>query len=83
VGLTIGYVRVSTEDQVEYSPDAQANRCRQFAKEHDLGAVTILRDDGWSGKNLERPAMRELVALVEVTLRTLASVAASVLILWG
>jgi Resolvase, N terminal domain len=65
VGLTVGYVRVSTEDQVEYSPEAQANRCRQFAKEHDLGAVTILRDDGWSGKNLERPAMRELVALVE------------------
>jgi DNA invertase Pin-like site-specific DNA recombinase len=65
VGLTVGYVRVSTEDQIEYSPEAQANRCRQFAKEHDLGAVTILRDEGWSGKNLERPAMRELVALVE------------------
>jgi site-specific DNA recombinase len=65
VGLTVGYVRVSTEDQVEYSPEAQANRCRQFAREHDLGAVTILRDEGWSGKDLERPAMRELVALVE------------------
>ncbi len=65
MGLTVGYVRVSTEDQVEYSPEAQSNRCRQFAKEHDLGAITILRDEGWSGKNLERPAMQELIALIE------------------
>jgi len=27
--------------------------------------MTVLADEGWSGKNLERPAMRELIALVE------------------
>ncbi len=62
---TIAYVRVSTEDQVETSPEAQAKRCRDFARMRDLGAVRILADEGWSGKNLDRPAMRELLDLVK------------------
>ena len=39
--LTVAYVRVSTDDQVEYSPDAQAKRARDFARVHDLGAVLL------------------------------------------
>ena len=61
---TLAYVRVSTEDQVEFSPDAQAKRCRDLARLRDLGPVTVLADEGWSGKNLERPAMRELLGLI-------------------
>lgn len=64
MSLTLAYVRVSTEDQAEFSPDAQAKRCRDLARLRDLGPVTVLSDEGWSGKNLERPAMRELLALV-------------------
>jgi site-specific DNA recombinase len=62
---TIAYVRVSTEDQVEFSPDAQAKRCKDLARLRDLGPVTVLADEGWSGKNLERPKMRELLTLVK------------------
>jgi len=62
---TVAYVRVSTEDQVEFSPDAQAKRCKDLARLRDLGGVTVLADEGWSGKNLERPAMQELLRLVE------------------
>ena len=62
--MTVAYVRVSTEDQVEFSPDAQAKRCRDLARLRELGPVTVLTDEGWSGKNLERPAMRELLRLV-------------------
>jgi site-specific DNA recombinase len=62
---TLAYVRVSTEDQVEFSPDAQEKRCRDLARLRDLGPVTVLSDEGWSGKNLERPAMTELLRLVE------------------
>jgi site-specific DNA recombinase len=58
-------VRVSTQGQVEFSPAAQAKRCRELTRLRDLGAVTVLSDEGWSGKNLERPAMRELLSLVE------------------
>ena len=62
---TLAYVRVSTEDQVEFSPDAQATRCRDLARLRDLGPVKVLADEGWSGENLERPAMRELLSLIE------------------
>jgi site-specific DNA recombinase len=62
---TLAYVRVSTEDQTDFSPDAQAKRCRDLARVRELGPVTVLSDEGWSGKNLERPAMRDLIDRVE------------------
>ena len=61
----VAYVRVSTEDQVEYSPDAQAARCRDYAQLHGVGALELIKDEGFSGKNLERPGMRRLLALVD------------------
>ena len=63
--LTIAYIRVSTEDQVDYSPDAQRNRCVQHAISNDLGPVTFLSDEGLSGKDLRRPAITELIRQVE------------------
>ena len=65
MGQTVAYVRVSTEDQGEFSPDAQAKRCREFSRLRDLGPVRVLADEGWSGKNLDRPAMQELLGLIE------------------
>ena len=62
--MTVAYVRVSTEDQVEYSPAAQTQRCRDFARLRDLGPVTVLSDEGWSGKNLDRPSIGKLLDLV-------------------
>ena len=61
---TVAYVRVSTEDQTEHSPDAQAKRCRDLAKLKGLGPVRVLTDEGWSGKNLDRPQMAELLKMV-------------------
>ena len=61
---TVAYVRVSTEEQVEYSPDAQAKRCKDFARLRDLGPIRVFTDQGWSGKNLDRPAMRDLLDLI-------------------
>ena len=63
--LTIAYVRVSTEDQIEHSPEAQPKRCLQHAITMNLGPVTFLSDEGVSGKSLDRPAMTELISLVE------------------
>ena len=62
---TIAYVRVSTEEQVDFSPEAQAKRCRELARLRDLGPVRVMADEGWSGKNLDRPAMHELLELVD------------------
>jgi len=62
---TLAYVRVSTEDQTDLSPEAQAKRCKELARWRDLGPVTVLADEGVSAKNLERPAMKKLLALIE------------------
>ena len=54
---------VSTDDQVDYSPDAQAARCRDYARLHGVGALELIKDEGFSGKNLERPGMRRSLRL--------------------
>lgn len=64
MSTTVAYVRVSTEDQVEFSPDAQVKRRRDLARLRGLDPVTVLADEGWSGKNLNRPALQELLRLV-------------------
>jgi site-specific DNA recombinase len=61
---TVAYVRVSTEDQIDFSPEAQGKRCCELARLKALGPVTVLADEGWSAKNLDRPRMRELIAII-------------------
>jgi site-specific DNA recombinase len=65
VRATVAYVRVSTDDQVQFSPDAQSKRCRQLAELSGIGAVEDIRDEGWSAGNLDRPGMRELMRRTE------------------
>lgn len=65
--LTVAYCRVSTDEQAEegYSIDGQAERLQAYADLHDLGPVTILSDPGLSGKNLERPALQQLLRMID------------------
>lgn len=63
--LTIAYVRVSTDDQVEHSPAAQRKRCAEYARANGLEPPRFLCDEGLSGKNLDRPAMQQLIELIE------------------
>jgi len=58
----IGYVRVSTADQ-EHGIDAQRHAIRLEAERRGW-AVTWLEDPGRSGKSLDRPAVREALALL-------------------
>jgi site-specific DNA recombinase len=64
--LSIGYCRVSTEEQASegYSIEGQAVKLRQYADLHELGAVRVVADPGVSGRNLVRPGLSELRALV-------------------
>lgn len=39
--LTIVYARVSTEDQIDHSPEVQRRRCADFARSHDLGVPRL------------------------------------------
>jgi site-specific DNA recombinase len=57
------YVRVSTEDQAEKgsSIGAQIDFLEDWAQKEGYVAVETYIDDGYSGKNLERPALRKLI----------------------
>jgi DNA invertase Pin-like site-specific DNA recombinase len=50
---------------VEHSPEAQRRRCAEYAHGKGLDAPRFLSDEGRSGKDLDRPAMQELIALIE------------------
>ena len=62
------YIRVSTDDQIEYSPDSQLKLLREFAKKNDyiLPDEYIFQDDGISGKDTKhRPAFNHMIALAK------------------
>lgn len=58
------YIRVSTDDQVEYSPDAQKRLLLEFARKNDMIVDDdfIYFDDGYSGRKAEkRPAFMQMI----------------------
>jgi site-specific DNA recombinase len=65
--LTVAYCRVSTEEQAEegFSIEGQANRLRSYAELRELGPVTVIQDPGLSGKDLNRPGLQQVLAMVE------------------
>ncbi len=59
------YIRVSTDDQTEYSPDAQLKAIKDYAKKNDiiLTKEHIYMDEGISGKRADkRPAFMRMIA---------------------
>lgn len=56
------YVRVSTENQIEnYSIDEQISRLKAYCQAKDYVLVKIYTDGGWSGGNINRPALQQLL----------------------
>ena len=58
------YIRVSTEEQTEYSPDSQLKAIRKYAKEHDmiLPDEFIFMDEGISGRTAgKRPEFQRMI----------------------
>ncbi|MCL2786751.1 MAG: recombinase family protein [Methanomassiliicoccaceae archaeon] len=58
------YVRVSTEDQAKegFSLDAQMKKLEAYCRSRDWTPVGRYVDDGYSGRNTERPAYKEMMA---------------------
>ena len=59
------YIRVSTEEQTEYSPDSQLGRIRDYADAHQilLPEKYIYLDEGISGRHARtRPAFMRMIA---------------------
>ena len=56
------YVRVSTDSQVEgYSIEAQIEFLENYLKSQGWNDYEVYMDPGFSGKNLERPAIQKLI----------------------
>ena len=63
----VGYIRVSTEDQARegVSLDNQAAKIKSYASLNDLELVEVIRDEGASGKSLDRAGMIRLLDMVQ------------------
>lgn len=62
------YIRVSTNDQTEFSPDAQLKAIRNYAKNNDilLDNDFIFVDEGISGRKADkRPAFQEMIKIAK------------------
>ncbi len=62
------YIRVSTDDQLEYSPDSQLEKIRLYAERNQilLPEEFIFTDEGISGrKTKNRPAFNEMIGLAK------------------
>ena len=59
-GPAVGYTRVSREEQARegVSLEAQRDRIAAYALAKDLELGEVLVDEGLSGKDLNRPALR-------------------------
>lgn len=58
------YVRVSTQEQAKegYSITEQIQRLTKFSEAHDWFIVNTYVDAGYSGSNINRPALQDLIA---------------------
>lgn len=68
VKIGAAYIRVSTDDQVEYSPDSQLKLIRDYAKHEGylIPDEFVFQDEGISGKSADkRPAFRLMIAMAK------------------
>lgn len=63
--LVFGYVRVSTENQLEnYSIEEQVQRIEAYCKAKGWGLLKIYTDGGFSGGNTDRPALQQMLQAI-------------------
>lgn len=63
------YVRVSTDNQLEnYSIEEQTDRLRAFCRAKDITIVKFYTDGGYSGGNINRPALQQMLADIDAGL---------------
>lgn len=59
------YVRVSTQEQAAegYSIQEQTDRLKKYCEAHDWNVVHVYTDPGFSGSNMERPALKNYLPM--------------------
>ncbi len=57
------YIRVSTDEQVNgTSLEDQLEKCKAFCNAHGYDIFNVYKDEGFSAKNLDRPALQETLS---------------------
>ncbi len=61
----VGYISVSTEEQVRegISLEVQEDKVKKYADLHNLRLTEIIRDEGKSGKDLDREGIQKVITL--------------------
>lgn len=65
---TILYVRISKDDDVagdSNSITTQLTILQKYANDHGYQNIKVIKDDGYSGTNFNRPGFQEMLALVK------------------
>ena len=68
--IAAAYIRVSTEDQIEFSPDSQIKKIKEYAKSHNmiLSDKFIYIDEGISGRDAKhRPEFNRMIGTAKQT----------------
>jgi len=62
----VGYIRCSTTDQADngHSIDTQRDQIQSYARLYDLEVIAIYSDEGFTGKNLERPELHKALDMI-------------------
>ena len=65
--IAAAYIRVSTDDQIEYSPDSQRKAILDYAKRNDyiVPQGYIFVDEGISGRSTKRPAFQQMIGMAK------------------
>lgn len=61
--IAAAYIRVSTDDQIEYSPDSQRKAILDYAGRNDyiVPEEFIYTDEGISGRSTKRPSFQQMI----------------------
>lgn len=64
---TVGYIRVSTEEQARegISLNNQEARIKAYCESQDWELVKVFSDEGFSGKNMKREGLKNLLIFLE------------------
>lgn len=65
--INVAYLRVSTDKQAEegFGLDVQEKDVVKYARNNDLENLVLFIDDGWTGTNMDRPALNAIITMIK------------------
>lgn len=65
--INVGYIRVSTDKQADegYGLPVQTNHIVDYCQRNGLSSLLLFSDDGYTGTKMDRPALNEIVRMIE------------------